>query len=112
VIPTVTVSVSPAEVNEGSSAIFTITSSAMSSQPLTVNYSMRGTAQLGKDYTLSGVAGQVVVPAGQSSATIVMQALADSVKERKETVILVLANGSGYTLPTRAKATATIRNGP
>jgi hypothetical protein len=98
-------------VNEGSTATFTIGASAVSSQPITVNYSMRGTAQLGKDYSLSGIPGQVVIPPGQSSATIVMQVLADTVKERKETVIMILANGSGYTLPARAKATATILNG-
>lgn len=73
---------------------------------------MRGTAQLGKDYTLSGLPGQVVISPGQASATVVLQSIADTVKERKETAIIYLTNGFGYTVATRAKAIATILNGP
>jgi hypothetical protein len=73
---------------------------------------MRGTAQQGSDYTLDGTPGQVTIPAGQSSATIVLHAVADHVKERNETVTMILVNGTGYKLPKRAKATVTIVNGP
>ena len=73
---------------------------------------MRGTAQLGNDYTLSGLPGQVVIPAGQASATVILQALADRANERKETAVMTLAAGPGYDLPKRPKATATILNAP
>lgn len=110
--PIVTVSVSPGQVREGSAATFTITISALQAQPLTISYSMRGTSQLGNDYTLSGVPGQVVIPAGQTSATVALQAMTDGVKERKETATMILTAGPGYDVPRRAKAIATILSGP
>jgi hypothetical protein len=111
--PTITVSVSPGSVVEGNSAIFTVSSSAPVSQPVTVNYTMRGTALKGSDYTLSGTPGQVTIATGQNSATVVLQSIADHIKERNETAVMALVSTSGgYTLPKRdAKATLTILNG-
>ncbi len=108
VIPVIQLSVSPGQVAEGSDAIFTISSSTALSQPVTVGYLMRGTARQGNDYTLTGTAGQITIPAGQSSATIVLQAVADQVKEKTETAIMVLVRGAGYKLPKHAKATVKI----
>jgi hypothetical protein len=110
--PTVTVSVSPSSVAEGNNATFTISSSFVLSQPITVNYSMRGTAQNGTDYALTGTPGHVTIAAGQSSATVTLNAIADHVQERKETAIMALANGTGYKIPKPAKATLTILNAP
>ena len=73
---------------------------------------MRGSAQIGVDYTLSGTSGSVTIPAGQSSASIALQAIADHVKERSETAIMALSSGTGYKLSRRAKATLTIVDGP
>jgi hypothetical protein len=73
---------------------------------------MGGTAQHGSDYTLGGPPDQVTIPAGQSSATVVLHTVADHVKERNQTAIMVLRNGAGYKLPRRAKAALTIVNGP
>jgi hypothetical protein len=110
--PRVTVSVSPSSVSEGNDATFTVSSSVVTSQAVTVNYSMRGTAQQGTDYTLSGTLGQVTIGAGQMAATVVLHAIADHVKERNETAILVLNSGAGYRIPKPAKATLTILNAP
>jgi hypothetical protein len=78
-----------------------------------VSYSMRGTAQNGIDYTLDGTPGRVTIAAGQTSATVVLHAIADHVKERNETAIMALATGSGYKIPkSGAKASLTILNGP
>jgi outer membrane biosynthesis protein TonB len=110
--PTITVSVSPSSVVEGSSAIFIFSSSGAVSQPLTVTYSMRGTAINGSDYTLDGTPGQVTIAAGQTSTTVTLQSIADHVKEKNETAIMVPNSGSGYKLPKRGtKATVTIVNG-
>jgi hypothetical protein len=110
--PTITVSVSPASVIEGDDATFTFSSSVVVGQPVTVNYSMRGTALDGTDYTLSDTSGQVTINAGQNSATVALYSIADHVKERKETAIIVPTNGVGYKLPKRGtKATLTIING-
>jgi hypothetical protein len=73
---------------------------------------MRGTAINGTDYTLSGTPGQVTIGAGQSSATVILHSIADHVREKNETAVAALAGGSGYKIPTRAKATLTILNGP
>ena len=103
---------SPGQVSEGSDATFTISSSIVLSQSITVSYSMGGRAQQGSDYTLSGTPGQVTIPAGQTSATIVLHAVADHVKERNENAAMTLTSGSAYKLPKRAKAALTIVNGP
>lgn len=106
--PTIRVSVSPAQVTEGSDAIFTVSSFTPLSQPITVSYSMRGTAQSGTDYPLSGASGAVTISAGQSSASIVLHANVDNVKEKNETAVMALRSGAGYQLPRPAKATLTI----
>jgi hypothetical protein len=99
---------------EGNSATFTISSSVPVSQPVTINYTMRGTALKGSDYTLGGALGQVTIATGQSSATVVLQSVADHVKERNETAVVALVSTSGgYRLPkSGAKSTLTILNGP
>jgi hypothetical protein len=97
---------------EGRDATFTIFSSTILSQPITVSYSMGGRAQQGIDYTLSGTTGQVTIGGGQSSTTVVLHTIADHVKERNETASMSLINGTGYTLSRRAKAALTIVNGP
>jgi hypothetical protein len=73
---------------------------------------MRGTAVQGSDYTLGGTSGQITIPAGESSATVLLQTIADHVKERNETATMLLTNGTGYKLPRRPKASLTILNGP
>jgi hypothetical protein len=104
--------VSPVQVAEGSDATFRVSSSGILSQSITVKYSLSGTARQGSDYVLGGTAGQVTIPAGQSSATIACHAIADHVKEKSETATVILTNGAGYKVPRRAKATLTIVNGP
>lgn len=111
--PTITVSVSPGSVVEGSDATFTFSSSVVVSQPVTVSYSMRGTAINGSDYTLDGTAGQVTFAAGSNSAVVTLHSIADHVKEKNETAIMVPNSGSGYKLPKHGtKAALTIINGP
>lgn len=110
--PTITVSVLTGQVVEGSDATFSITSSVALGQPVTVSYAMGGKAQQGADYTLDGTPGQVTILAGQSSATVTLHAIADHVKERKESVTMTLNSGTGYRIPRRARATLTIVDGP
>ena len=107
--PTVTVSVSPVRVHRGNDATFTLSSSGIVSASITVNYFMRGTAQSGIDYTLSGTPGQATIPAGQSSTSVVLHANTTG-KPKSKTAIMVLNTGVGYKLAKSAKATATITN--
>jgi hypothetical protein len=73
---------------------------------------MAGTAELGADYTLSNNSGHLTIPAGESSATVVLHAIADQTKEKKETAAMTLVKGTGYKVPKRPKAVVTIVDGP
>jgi hypothetical protein len=61
---------------------------------------MSGQAILGTDYTLSGTPGKVTIPAGQSSATVIMHSIEDSDErvDRNEAATMTLSKGSGYKL--------------
>lgn len=106
------VAAAPTQINEGQSAVYTVTASATVSQSITVGYAMSGTAILGTDYTLTGTAGQVTIPAGQSSATVTLKARTDHVTEGTETAIMTLQPGSGYQLGNKNQATVSILDSP
>src|SRR6185437_1926842 len=74
--PLVRISVSPVKVVHGAEATFTVSASPVQTHPVTVLYSTQGTAALGTDYTLDGPTGQIIIPAGQGSATVHMHAAA------------------------------------
>ena len=74
---------------------------------------MGGKAIQGSDYLLDGTPNQVVIPAGASSAVVMLHALTDSAKERSEKATMTLSQGAGYNLPrvkAARKATITIIN--
>ena len=73
-----------------------MTASSPVAQDTTVNYSMSGKAGLGSDYTMSGSAGQITIPAGQNSGSVTLSAIADGVKEKAEKATMTLQPGSGY----------------
>jgi hypothetical protein len=75
--------------------------------PLTVPYSLSGTAGLGTDYTISA-SGSVVLPAGVNQALVTVTPLADAQLEDAETVVMTLNAGSGYTVGAVNAATITI----
>ncbi|WP_265594626.1 Ig-like domain-containing protein [Haloferula sp. BvORR071] len=78
-----------------------------SSQPLTVNYNIAGSATAGADY--QGLTGTVNFPAGVTTVDVQVPTLADEEFELDETVVVTLAAGSGYS-PAGGAASATIRN--
>ncbi len=107
--PSVTLSVNPTTVAEGGTAAFTATLSAAAASDITVNVGIpTGTATAGTDYTANLSTPTVTIPAGQTSATVNVQALTDATVEGSETVIITLAAGAGYTLGTPSTATLTI----
>ena len=91
-------SASQSAISEGNDAIFVITRSNVSSSPLTVNYTITGTARLGIDYTLSNTTGRVIIPAGSTSAYVVLHSLHDSVRENTETVFMTVRTSTAYRL--------------
>jgi uncharacterized delta-60 repeat protein len=116
--PEVTVTVSPSAVAEDGSTnlVYTFTRSVADSSPLTVSFSVGGTATFGDDYTQTGAAsfdatsGTVVIAAGQTTATVTVDPTADPTVEPDETVILTVTAGAGYTVGTPAGSTGTIQN--
>lgn len=112
-VPVIRLAASPMQVNEGGDAVFTISASTTSSQPITVSYSLRGKATLGTDYTLSGATGTVTIPPGQTSAAVTLHALSDGIVERQESAKIKLLKGAGYKLVKKSKkASVIILNAP
>jgi Ca2+-binding RTX toxin-like protein len=111
-LPTITLAVSPASVTEDGTTnlVYTFTRSGVTTNPLTVNYTLGGTATLNTDYTRTGTTNTVTFAAGSSTATVTVDPTADTIVESNETVILTLAAGTGYTIGTPNAATGTINN--
>jgi Tfp pilus assembly protein PilE len=109
-ISTVTLAVSPSSVTEDGTTnlIYTFTRSGVTTNPLTVNYTIGGTATNGTDYT--SIPTSVTFAANSATATVTVDPTADTTVEPDETVILTLATGTGYTVGTTTAATGTINN--
>ncbi len=111
-LPSITLAVSPASVTEDGTTnlVYTFTRSGVTTNPLTVNYTIGGTATLNTDYTRTGTNNTVTFAAGSSTATVTVNPTADTTVESDETVILTLASGTGYTVGTTTPVTGTINN--
>ncbi|MDB9456309.1 beta strand repeat-containing protein, partial [Dolichospermum circinale] len=115
IITSVTLALSSTSVTEDgtSNLVYTFTRAGDSSNALTVNYTVGGTATIGTDYTGIATAGTtktVTFAAGSSTATVTVDPTADTTVENDETVILTLASGTGYTIGTTSEVTGSITN--
>nr|NCS59516.1 calx-beta domain protein [Microcystis aeruginosa G11-04] len=108
----VTLAVSPSSVNEDGTAnlVYTFTRSGVTTDALTVNYTIGGTATLNTDYTRTGTTNTVTFAANSATATVIVDPTADTTVESDETVALTLATGTGYTVGTTTAVTGTITN--
>lgn len=85
---------------------FVVRRTGATAGPLTVSYSLEGTALNGTDYlTLSG---SVIIAAGSSSATMALTPIDDTLPEGSETVLLHLSPDAAYTLGSVDNASMTI----
>jgi hypothetical protein len=113
---TIHVSASPTTItNQGDESTITLTVSPPSFKNLKINFVMTGTAGLGSDYALIGdfsKAAQVLIPAGQSTATVTLHAFGDDDAFPKETAVFNLLGGSGYRVGSPSQVQITIRNAP
>jgi hypothetical protein len=89
---------------------FTITRGGDTAAPLTVGYTIAGTATNGTDYT--AIPASVTIPIGASSATITVTPIADNLAEGDEAVVLTLSGDPAYTFGTQTSATVTIHDTP
>ncbi len=113
----VSVAVAPTSVTEDGSTnlVYTFTRAGITSNSLTVNFTVGGAATFSTDYTQSGAAsfnatsGTVTFAPGSTTATITVDPTADTTSEPDEGVILTLASGAGYrVVPGSDVATGTI----
>jgi hypothetical protein len=96
-----------------SNLIYTFSRTGETESPLTVEYTLNGTATLGVDYSgISTLATTktVTFAANSSTATVTVDPTADTTIETNETVALTLATGTGYTIGTTAAVVGTILN--
>ncbi len=114
----VTLAVAPLTVNEDGTTnlTYTFTRAGVTTNALTVNYGVGGTATLGTDYAQTGAAsftaasGTVTFAAGATTAIVTIDPTTDIIVEDNETVALTLTTGAGYTVGTTTAITGTITN--
>jgi len=100
--PTVTLSRNNAAIAEAAgTSIITATLSALSSLPVTIDLGFAGTATLTSDYTRSGT--QIVIPAGQTTGSVTITAVQDTLDEVDETIIVDITNVTNGTEATPAQ---------
>lgn len=105
----VTVAASSPVAEDGAPNItFTFTRNSNSINELTVDYTITGTATNGVDYETIGTS--VTFAPGASTATVVVDPIADALVESNETVILTITPGPNYTVGVTNSATGTINN--
>ncbi|XHR83186.1 MAG: Calx-beta domain-containing protein [Gloeotrichia echinulata GP01] len=114
----VTLAVSPSSVSEDGTTnlAYTFTRTGVTSNALSVNYSVGGTATFNSDYTqlgaasFNGTTGTITFAPGATSATLTIDPTLDTIVESDETVAVTLATGSGYNIGTTTPVIGTIVN--
>ena len=95
---------------------YTFTRTGSLSNPLTVNFTVSGTAQFNTDYTQSGATtysateGSITFAAGSNTAVLSLSPKADTTAELNETITLTLNPSSNYILETTTPVTNTVIN--
>ncbi len=90
----------------GASGAFIISRTGSAFFPLTIYFSVGGTATSGGDY--AALATSVTIPAGQSTATLTVTPVGDAVDEADETVTLTILPDVFYTVSDPFVGTVTI----
>ncbi|MBA3963929.1 MAG: autotransporter-associated beta strand repeat-containing protein [Chthoniobacterales bacterium] len=109
--PTVTLRVTDRDASETpphSTASVRITRTGETANPLTVSYTVGGTATNGQDYR--SLRGQSTIKSGQSAANILIQPIDDAIPESDETVILTLSPAANYTIGSPNSGTVIIHS--
>jgi RHS repeat-associated protein len=111
VLPNITLAVAPSSVPEDETAnlVYTFTRTEATTNALTVNYGISGTADT-SDYSdaTPGTGKTITFAAGSSTAIVTIDPTADTTIESDETVALTIASGTGYTIGTTGAVTGTI----
>ena len=104
------VSISRTRVTPGKSAVWKVRNSVVNPNTVTtVPYVIGGTAILGMHYNLSGIPGQVTIPAGASSASVIVTPIANGPSNgRTMTLKMTLQQSASYKLSAANKASISI----
>ncbi len=107
-LPTVTIVATDANAGEasGNTGTFTVSRTGSTTQALTVNYQVGGTATSGQDY--AALSGSVTLTSGAASAPLTVTPVNDTAPEPAETVILTPSSSSSYSVGSPSSATVTI----
>ncbi len=107
-MPAVTVTASDARAAEAGPdpGAFTFRRSVLTSKPLTVYYTVGGTAAAGADY--AALSGSATIPAGRASVVVKVSPFDDAGFEGPETVNVTLTRAVSYNLGSPAGAEVTI----
>jgi hypothetical protein len=105
-LPTVTLTSATTYLQKGEPYPLSVTLSQAISQPVTINLSYGGTAQLGVDYTQ--LAGVLTVPAGQTALSVQIPTVTDNLVEPNRVLTVSLAPGSSYQIGSPSSASVTI----
>ena len=89
-------------------AIFTLTRSGPTTSPLTVFFTLTGTATYGSDFSPTTLSTTFAI--GESTLTVPIASIDDSTPEPDETVVLTLSPSIAYTIIAPTTATATIHD--
>ncbi len=109
ITPEVSISAAATEVDENAGpAQFTISLAASLGYPLTVHYTVSGSAVAGSDYTAPS--GTIVIPTGASSVPLLVSLVDDTTLEADETLIITLTADASYDLGAVSNATTTIND--
>jgi subtilisin family serine protease len=106
--PVITVAAGEAVAPENgpTSASFTLTRTGPTDAPVVVRYTVGGTATPGADYV--ALSGTATIPAGSSTALVVVEPIDDTIPEGPDTVVLMLSADDGYVVGNPGRATVTI----
>ena len=68
--------------------VYTFTNNGNTNIPVTINYTVSGSATMGLDY--ANLSGSITIPAGSSTANLVIPAINDGISEGQETIYLIV----------------------
>ena len=106
-LPSVTVTATDASATEGGDpGAFTVRRTGATTEVLTVNFSVSGTAAGGADFISLGT--NVTFALGQSNATLTVTPMDDALVEGAEAVVVTVSTNAAYTLGAPSSATVTI----
>ena len=107
-LPTVSIIATDASASEVGvdTGTLLVTRNGCLSSPLTVSYTLGGSATSGSDY--QALSGSVAIPAGAASVTITITPIDDSFAEGDETAVVALAANASYVVGSPSSASVTI----